>query len=143
MRDAHLRLPTTSDLPEAAARRTVRRIPVDLVLSGALLLIAVVGQSFIDPPEARDVRGYLGTWASLDEPVGRTLVFEPAQKACLDGVAMTWRLLRPTPSRIPAPPSLAIDLPDGRTLHVDRQGDGLVTRDGPTHTHWRRSPERS
>jgi hypothetical protein len=118
----------------------VRRLPADLVLGAALLLVAIVGRSCLEPAEVPDARPYVGSWTTESDGAARTLVVEPDHRAVLDGQALTWRLLRPVPSRIPPPPSLAVDLPGGATLTADRQGEDLVTWDGKVAMRWKRAP---
>jgi hypothetical protein len=130
----------TTSAAAAPRRRSLRRLPVDLLLGSALLLVALLAHAFVDSPEVRDARPYLGTWTSGKEPDVHALVVETNHRATLDDVRATWRLVRPAPSRVPPPPSLEVVLPGGRTLRAHRQAEGLVTWDGTTYVHWERRP---
>jgi hypothetical protein len=111
---------------------------LDLAVGGALILLAVVGRAWTGPPEARDARPYVGSWTRENGSGAHSLVVRDDHRATLDGTAVRWRLLPATPARVPPSPSLALDLPGGRTLTANRQGDDLVTRDEQGETRWRR-----
>jgi hypothetical protein len=116
------------------------RIPVDLALGVALLLLAVVGGALRDPTDVREARPFVGTWRSTGGPPPHTLVVEQEHRASIDGVPATWRIVRPTPARIPPPPTLVLDFADGRTVQLHLQGESLLSREGTADTPWERAP---
>jgi hypothetical protein len=115
------------------------RLPIDLVLGVALIVLAVVGRSFMESTEERDARPYIGAWTAMQGASSATLVIERDHEAHVGRDEARWRLVPPPPSRFPGSPSLALDLPDGTVLHATVQQGDLVTWDGKTTTRWSRA----
>jgi hypothetical protein len=130
---------TDGSRPTGRAQPDVRRAwRIDVALAAGLLLLALIGSTGRRSDDER-VAPFLGSWVSADDPTGAVLVVETGGRARLGASEATWRLLPPIASRIePGPPSLQVELTDGRKLRFRVGRGGLWEGEESPLRLWRR-----